>query len=255
MNRELKRYKPSIYYNPLNVDWFVDIFKYLDITSICLLLQTNKEFIGIINESSRENENREIIKLSTLPSNSILFENICYFQICYCGGINDVPAKVNETHLIDFCLDLGSCTELCTEIIDVSSFGKIHTLYIEECCTGISNVSALKNVNTLVLTYCTGITNVSALGNVHNLDLSHCTGITDVSALGKVHTLDLSHCTGISDVSALRNVHKLNLSYCRGITYISALGNVNTLNVLDCGITFDNIRLLRETYPSIEIDW
>ena len=172
MNSELKRSKPSICYNPLNVDWFVDIFKYLDITSICLLLQTNKEFVRIINESSRENENKEIIKLNTLPSNSILFENICYFQIRYTGGINDVPDKENETHLIEF-----DCRE-CNEITDVSALGYVHILHLLDY-DEITDVSALGNVHSLYLSDCPGITDVSSLGNVHELDLEGCTGITD----------------------------------------------------------------------------
>ena len=41
------------------------------------------------------------------------------------------------------------------------------------------------------------------------MNLVECYGITDVSALGNVHTLMITHCTGIRDVSALANVSAL----------------------------------------------
>ena len=172
-----------------NLDLFQLYLDFLDIKSICQLLSVSKQFTDIMNQSKRTFQ--PIICLPNLPHNSILFENICYFQIKYKGRINDVPTKENETHLICFkCID--------KTVTDVSALGNVHTLDLEGC---------------------TGITDVSALGNVHTLYLRGCKGITDVSALGNVHSLDLKFCNGITDVSALGNVHSLNLSYCRGITY------------------------------------
>jgi hypothetical protein len=43
------------------------------------------------------------------------------------------------------------------------------------------------------------------------LDLSGCPGVTDVSALGSVHTLVLRHCPRVKDVSMLGNVKRLTL--------------------------------------------
>jgi uncharacterized protein YfbU (UPF0304 family) len=86
--------------------------------------------------------------------------------------------------------------------------------------SAITDVSALKNVNTLKLSNCKGVTDVSSLGNVQELNLSY-TNVKDVSALGGVHTLKLNGCKRVTDVSALDNVHILNLHGCINVTDIS----------------------------------
>ena len=105
-------------------------------------------------------------------------------------------------------------------------------------CSGVTDVSALGNVHTLIINDCHGVTDVSALGKVHTLYLSRCSGVTDVSALGKVHTLYLIGCSGVTDVSALGNVHTLTLWKCSGITDASALGKVHTLTLYGCNGLF-----------------
>ena len=52
----------------------------------------------------------------------------------------------------------------------------------------------------LDLSYCEDLVDVSALGNVETLILEGCTSVVDVSALGGVQTLFLTGCTGITDV-------------------------------------------------------
>ena len=207
----------------LDEDCFGILIQYIDILGILILLQTNRVFKRHVEKCNRKN--KPIIPLKSLPLNLKLFENICYFKIEYKGGVDDVPAKENENHLIDF-----HCTD--KSITDVSNFRNVHILHLN-FCRGITDVSALGKVHTLDL-YGTYVTDVSALGNVNTLNIDGCTGITDVSALGNVHTLDLASCTGITDVSALGNVHTLDLSICTGITDVSALGNVNYLEILGC---------------------
>ena len=152
-----------------NLDLFQLYLDFLDIKSICQLLSVSKQFTDIMNQSKRTFQ--PIIPLKRLPSNSKLFENICYFKVQYTGIGPHVPAKENETHLIE---------------------------YYNNYSKGITDVIPFGNVHTLDLSYCKKITDVSALGKVHTLNLRGCTGITDVSALGKVHTLDLRGCTGIT---------------------------------------------------------
>ena len=59
---------------PLNEDCLGNVIKYIDIPGICSLLQTNREFTMHVEKYSREN--KPIIPLKRLPSNSKLFENI-----------------------------------------------------------------------------------------------------------------------------------------------------------------------------------
>ena len=87
--------KSVIMYSVLcnNQDLFQLYLDFLNVKSICQLLLTSKQFTDIINKSKTIFQ--PIINLPELPPNSILFENICYFQIKYKGGVNDVPAKEN----------------------------------------------------------------------------------------------------------------------------------------------------------------
>ena len=130
------------------------------------------------------------------------------------------------------------CAMLADEVIsDVSALRTVYKLDLSYC-KSIVDVSALGNAHTLNLRGCNNIVDVSALGNAHTLDLSECENIVDVSALGKVHTLKLSYCGNIVDVSALGNVHTLNLSECESIVDVSTLGGVHNLYISNCsGIT------------------
>ena len=111
-----------------------------------------------------------------------------------------------------------------TYIDDVSDLGGVHTLNLYYC--RMTDVSALKTVHTLTLHHCRRITDVSALKTVHTLTLSYCPNLTDVSALGGVHTLTLSYCPNLTDVSALGGVHTLTVAYCPNVTDVSALERV-----------------------------
>ena len=165
---------------PHNQDFLLCIIDFLDIPSICILLQTSKKFRFFVNQSERDN--RKIIKLAKLPSNSILFENICYFRIdCETIDIDNIPVKQNETHLIYYHLSY----KYRNSYLNTASFWTLVTPFI-------SLISA--NVHYLDLSECREITDVSALANVHTLNLSGCEKITDVSALGNVHTLSLRSC-------------------------------------------------------------
>ena len=204
--------------NPHNQDFLLCIIDFLDIPSICILLQTSKKFRFYVNKSKRDN--RKIIKLEKLPSNSILFENICYFRID-CKTIDNIPVKQNETHLIYYQLP----DKYRNSSFNIESFWTLVMPFF-------SLIS--DNVHYLDLSGLDGITNVSALANVHTLNLSRCRNITDVSALGNVHTLSLRHCYKIRDVSALGNVHNLDLSCCEKITDVSDLSNVYTFYFSEC---------------------
>jgi hypothetical protein len=120
-----------------------------------------------------------------------------------------------------------------SSVTDVSALRHVHTLDLSYS-RRLTDVSMLGGVHTLNLSSCKNITDVSALGGVHNLNLRGCSGVTDVSALGGVHTLNLSYCGGVTDVSALGGVFDLDLSFCRGVTDVSMLGGVHTLNLSNC---------------------
>lgn len=103
---------------------------------------------------------------------------------------------------------------------------------------GVTDVSALSNVQILNLSGCVDITDVSMLGNAHTLILDNCKKIVDVSKLNLVHTLDISH-TMVSDVSNLGNVYDLNLHGCKRVSDVSALGRVHILNLSECDAITD----------------
>ena len=124
---------------------------------------------------------------------------------------------------------------------------------LKHCCN-LPNLSILKNVYSVNLSFCNELKDVSMLDNsIHTLDLRHCKNLVDVSMLGKINTLKLADChsiidfsklnnnkildlsrTKITDVSNLKNVKMLNLSGCIHITDISELKNVSYLNINHC---------------------
>ncbi len=141
----------------------------------------------------------------------------------------------------------------CKYITDVSALKDVDTLDLS--WTNITDVSELGNIDTLDLSH-TKVADVSALKNVRVLDLSS-TNVTDVSALGKVHTLKLNnnnHTVGfwnkevkenhkeksklgnITDVSALGGVHALELSNTN-VNDVSMLGDVDTLDLSNTKVT------------------
>jgi len=73
----------------------------------------------------------------------------------------------------------------------------------------------LSGVHTLNISYCYDtITDVSVLKDVFNLDISYCNGISDISGLGegKIHTLNISD-TPIKEVPNLPNLRHINADY------------------------------------------
>lgn len=123
-------------------------------------------------------------------------------------------------------------------ISDVSIFKNAYKISLSGC-GNIRNISSLKNVNILDLSY-TCITDVSILGNVKELNLEGNLYIADVSMLGNVSILNLAGCIKIKDVSMLMNVKELDLSWC----YIDSLGdktqwNCKKLNLAVCNKIVD----------------
>ena len=76
------------------------VISFLNIYSICTLLQISKEFRSLIDKCKLKNKKR--VELKALPQNSILFEGICYFKIWYDEDLSNIPIKQNDTHLIQF---------------------------------------------------------------------------------------------------------------------------------------------------------
>jgi hypothetical protein len=72
-------------------------------------------------------------------------------------------------------------------------------------CRGLTTFSALKNSLEIDLTD-TLVDDVSCLGHVKKLVLSRCYELRDVSALRIVQYLDLSFCRNVDNVSMLGNV-------------------------------------------------
>jgi len=61
------------------------------------------------------------------------------------------------------------------------------------------------------------IKDLSILKDIHTLDLSYNDDITDVSMLSGVYDLDLTNCPNITNVHMLNNVHNLKMSKFRSI--------------------------------------
>ena len=158
----------------------------------------------------------------------------------------------------------------CTELVDVSELGSVHTLDLSTClkledvsplrnlhtldlteCSAVSDVSHLRSLHTLNLSYCTSVRDVSCLGEVHHLNISHCIKVRDVSALGGVHTLIAVGCHGIRSLDGLENVHDLNLSGCARVDDVRPLVSVKRLNVSGCPRLMDVSPLRRQQYLNL----
>jgi hypothetical protein len=121
----------------------------------------------------------------------------------------------------------------CVNVRDVSALGKVRNLYLRGCY-GISDISQLGFNYILDLGLCPLITNVSSLGSVYNLTLSEFQG-NDISALKNVKVLDLSYSPHLVDLSSLDNsVEVLNISYCDLIVNITMLHKVKSLDITEC---------------------
>ena len=222
------------------------VISFLNIYSICTLLQISKEFRSLIDKCKLKNKKR--VELKALPQNSILFEGICYFKIWYDEDLSNIPIKQNDTHLIH----IRRCV---WRDINISTFSHVHMLDLS-FCEEITNESLiyLSNIHTLHLSFCYQITDVSSLSRVCNLSLYNCFNIIDVSPLANVRGLDLQGCKNVSNVSDLINVLTLNLNACEMITDVSKLINLRNLYIKWCtGISHENIRLLKENNPDVEI--
>ena len=115
----------------------------------------------------------------------------------------------------------------------------------------IKDVSALDNLDTLILRSCYGLTDISMLNNVRILNLSFCININKLFTYKKVdwncYELYLSY-TNISDVSMFKNIKKLYLAGCSFIHDISMLKNIEKLNIYFClNIPQEQIDEIRKT--------
>jgi hypothetical protein len=112
---------------------------------------------------------------------------------------------------------------------DVSALGKVYDLNLEGC-NRISDVSRLGSNHILDLGLCVLITKVSSLGSVNRLNIALFEG-NDISALKNVKELNLSFSSYVIDLSSLGNsVEVLNIGDCNLIVNITMLQKVRKLH-------------------------
>eukprot|EP01040_Poterioochromonas_malhamensis_P006848 gene6848-7383_t len=180
--------------------------------------------ISVTDVSSLGNVHRLDISYCSRVENVGNLGKVPYLIMRSCRLISDVTRLGQGNYFVDL--------SYCPGVTDVSSLASVHTVILQHC-TGITNVNCLKKVYELDLTSCEQVSDVSELGYVHTLTLTKCHRIIDISKLGKAnYYLDLRQCHGISDVSSLKDVYDLNLSYSTLIENIRGkLTNVKKLNI------------------------
>ena len=160
--------------------------------------------------------------------------NVYNLKLETCTGIESLLGS--ETFYSN--LDLNSNLDLvyknhilnlsgCINIHYFAPLSGVYNLDLSGCnIMNISDVYALRNVNTLCLASCIELDDISALetGTIENLDISS-TFIKNISSLGNIKTLEtlnLSDCHHIKDISCLKNIKNINLNL---FYYISDDGN------------------------------
>jgi hypothetical protein len=148
------------------------------------------------------------------------FANIhCLKIVLFLNGTNTTSTK-NFSRVSELNLNR------CQEIKDMINLDSVYYIDLGSSC--ISDVSGLRFIHTLHLSFCDNITDVSCLKSVHTLNISGCKNIKDVSKLTNVKTLNLSYCN-IKDVSMLTKVMNLNIQKCKHIKHV---GNLRQLKIL-----------------------
>ncbi len=104
-----------------------------------------------------------------------------------------------------------------TRLTDITPLQYIPSLRFVDCAN-IRNFSILSSKRQqFVSIRQSTISNVSFLRNIQTVHLSFCHQITDVSPLYGIKTLFLTHCYSIRDISCLGNHYRLLIFSCRFI--------------------------------------
>ncbi len=85
----------------------------------------------------------------------------------------------------------------CPNIQDFSILSSKRQMFLSIHQSPISNVSFLRNIQTVELCLCDQLVDVSPLYGIKNLLLMSCSNIRDISGLGKHHRLTIFHCRSI----------------------------------------------------------
>ncbi len=138
--------------------------------------------------------------------------------------------------------NVQNLTVRCNQISDISALHNLNSLIVLDLTDNqigdISALSSLTNLMSLSLG-CNQISDISALSNLTNLGYLNIWGnqISDISALSNITDLEILGIWGnqISDISALSNLTNLEYLwlYQNQISDISALSNLTNLEYLD----------------------
>ncbi len=148
-------------------------------------------------------------------------------------GASEIPPfpNVKDLHLRINPSERGylGTVNVDTSIIDLRTFSHLSSLTISHL--KVKDITPLKDIPVLSLSYCGEVTDFSALSNQRELTLSQCLRLTDVSSFRSVRKLSLNACPSVSDVSPLKGIYDLTLHSCSNIKDISCLGNHHRLSL------------------------
>ncbi len=85
----------------------------------------------------------------------------------------------------------------CPNIRDFSMINSERQQFVSIDQSDISDISFLRNVQTVQLGFCNELVDVSPLHGIKNLSLFNCFNIRDISCLGNHHRLTLFNCTSV----------------------------------------------------------
>jgi hypothetical protein len=114
-----------------------------------------------------------------------------------------------------------------TRITDISMLSKTFIVCLSEC-SGITNISALRDVSYLELNCLPAVGDFSPLGKQKLLRISYCPGLRDEAVNGHISAVDCLHtnnCENITRVVNLNDNCYIFVSGCDYLTVIELHGN------------------------------
>jgi len=192
------------YLNHENILLFLNSCNQLNnLKKIFIPISLNREYSNhyLYNNNFRNNINKySNIRLNLFDCiipNNILSDNISHIRISYCYFNISVLKNIKNIDIIG---------------------------YIN------SDLSDLKNANSISLSECNNVYNIDVLSNVKRLFITRCHNITNIDNLNN-KLLYVLNCDGITNINNNNNINKIYITYCKNLQNINKLKLLKNYNI------------------------